>query len=60
MGDFFGADKMNDSCGKMTRMGTMGGGFSILKCSRCESWNVVLKLRKRNFNSSFVMKDIVV
>lgn len=60
MGDFLGADKVNCSRGKMTHMGTMDGGFSILKCNRCESWNVVLKLPKRNFNSNFVMKDIVV
>jgi hypothetical protein len=53
VGDFFGADKMNDSCGKMTHMGTMDGRFSILKYNRCESWNVVLKLPTRN-------KDIVV
>jgi len=51
---------MNNSCGKMTHMGTMDGGFSILKCNRCESWNVVLKLPKINFNSNFVMRDIVV
>jgi len=51
---------MNNICEKMTHMGIMDGGFSILKCNRCESWNVVLKLPKINFNSNFVMKDIVV
>lgn len=60
MGDFFGADKMNNSCEKMTHMRTVDRGFSILKRNRCESWNVALKLPKINFNSNFVMKDIVV
>jgi len=60
MGDCFGADKMNNICEKMTHMGIIDGGFRILKCNRCESWDVVLKLPKINFNSNFVMKDIVV
>ena len=51
---------MNNSCEKMTHMRTVDRGFSILKRNRCESWNVALKLPKINFNSNFVMKDIVV
>jgi len=51
---------MNNICEKITHMEIMDGGCSILKCNRCESWYVVLKLPKINFNSNFVMKDIVV
>jgi hypothetical protein len=58
MDDFSGL--LNDSCRKMAHMGMLDRCYSIVKYSRCDYWNVVLKFPKINFISNCVMKDSIV